>query len=197
MGKIKINPNFASLMILVSLFAGWTYLVWVLLFVFLLMEDNEFIKKMAISVVALLAACMLVEYGWDLIEGLIYFVKDAIYGIFDIILVIDKTVKTPEFIITIFENIIPIITKIIGSLISLLILFTKLSFILNTLANKQNKNFMGPVNKYLELVTKFVLEKIDGNNIHSQSNNAQQVVNQNQVNNPQQTVNNNKNNYWM
>lgn len=170
MGKIKINPNFASLMILVSLFAGWTYLVWVLLFVFLLMEDNEFIKKMAISVVALLAACMLVEYGWDLIEGLIYFVKDAIYGIFDIILVIDKTFKTPEFIITIFENIIPIITKIIGSLISLLILFTKLSFILNTLANKQNKNFMGPVNKYLELVTKFVLEKIDDNNIHSQSN---------------------------
>ena len=131
MQKMKMNPNLASVLLVVGLFAGWTYLIWVLLFIFLFVDEDKTIKSMIIRVISLLVACLLLEYGWELIEIVINFIKESIYSLFDIILLINDEFEIPKFFLTLFEKVIPIFTDLISMLVNLIVLITNSKLLYN------------------------------------------------------------------
>ena len=186
----------ASVLLVVGLFAGWTYLIWVLLFIFLFVDEDKTIKSMIIRVISLLVACLLLEYGWELIEIVINFIKESIYSLFDIILLINDEFEIPKFFLTLFEKVIPIFTDLISMLVNLIVLITKLIFIINILSNKYFKPII-PLNKFFDMVFNFISEKFEnlsnGQNNQQQFNNIQQYQqnNKQQFNNTQQYQQNN------
>ena len=196
MQKMKMNPNLASVLLVVGLFAGWTYLIWVLLFIFLFVDEDKTIKSMIIRVISLLVACLLLEYGWELIEIVINFIKESIYSLFDIILLINDEFEIPKFFLILFEKVIPIFTDLISMLVNLIVLITKLIFIINILSNKYFKPII-PLNKFFDMVFNFISEKFEnlsnGQNNQQQFNNIQQYQqnNKQQFNNTQQYQQNN------
>lgn len=160
MSKLKVNPNLAAVLVLVGLFAGWQYMIWAVLFVFLC-EDDENLKSITIKTIALLAACYLFQNVWNLIEGGYGVIYDIIKGIFIIIQSIDETVLMPSFITILFTSILGTVVSIIGSIISLLILFTKISFVISVISNKAFNKPFSKIDEYLTLFTNYILGKIN------------------------------------
>lgn len=170
MNKVKINSGLASVLVLVSLFAGWQTLLLVVLFILLFCELDDTIKGMIIKVVSFYAALALFSTLWGLLTDVFPLAVNSFDKFIEIIEgYIDEPIDLSKVHAYLFDPINSIIS-IADSIVQYLIVLVKFMFIISVLANKVMKeNFITKfINKYVDKVVDFVngieLGKVDINN---------------------------------
>lgn len=191
MNKVKISTGLAAIVLLASLFSGWTILLTVSVLMLLFCEMNETIKQVMVKVITFYVGLTVVNLAWDLIvDG----VGLAISSLNQLIEVINSYLSEP---INIYKlelyllNPISNIVNILDGIVVYLLVFAKFMFIIAVLGNKPMKeNFI--VNKINEFINKTItfINSFEINNVQqpvyqNQPNvQVQQVVNQQPMQNP-------------
>ena len=156
MSKWKINPNFFALLLVASLFAEWKYMAILAFLVFVLWNENEKLRKLAIQVVAISSACALFSLLWNAISV----VDSAADLLNSIIKLFDDTYTRPEWVITLLA-ILDKVEALIANLVSLAIYFAKFSFIVAIISNElPNKGIFSKISEYLNKFSSFVDKKL-------------------------------------
>lgn len=143
-----------SLILLVSLFAGWQIMLLVAVLLLLFGKVEESVKKMAITVITFAAGLALFELFWSLITG---GVALATSGIESLVTLLNSYLDSPITVINLQRYLlspINIVVEFLDMAIKYAILFMKFCFIISILAGKEIKsNFI--FDKIKEFVTKF------------------------------------------
>lgn len=189
MNKFKINPNLMSILVLGSLFMGWQYLIFVILFI-VLCENNENVKNILIKTVALLAACLILSTAWSIVTEGIDLLDSALDSLFSMSYILEMDISKPEFLTTLF-GIVGIVTSFISSAISYIILFAKFTFIMSVINNKPFKKPFSKLDDYLNQVLNYIIGSTDQ---IVQTVTSNQTINPVQSNNVSQYNNTNINN---
>lgn len=156
MKKFNVNANLLALLMLISLFAGWEYMIIVTAFIWVFCESSKNLKDLTIRAIAIYAGCYLFNVVWILLTD-VYGV--AIEGLNTLLYIISNfgvdsaefSIKLTTYILTPLDNIV----GILGSLVTLLILYIKFKFIVSTLSNKPITGVFGFVQKYINSVLNF------------------------------------------
>lgn len=160
MSKWKINPNFFALLLVASLFAEWKYMAILAFLVFVLWNENEKLRKLAIQVVAISSACALFSLLWTAISNGFSVVDSAANLLNSIIKLFDDTYTRPEWVITLLA-ILDKVEALIANLVSLAIYFAKFSFIVAIISNElPNKGIFSKISEYLNKFSSFVDKKL-------------------------------------
>ena len=156
MKKFNVNANLLALLMLISLFAGWEYMIIVTAFIWVFCDSSKNLKDLTIRAIAIYAGCYLFNVVWILLTDL-YGV--AIEGLNTLLYIIanfgvdsaEFSIKLTTYFLTPLDNIV----GILGSLVTLLILYIKFKFIVSTLSNKPITGVFGFVQKYINSVLNF------------------------------------------
>ena len=190
MGKVKINNNLATLMLVASIFAGWGTLMIVTILMIIFCDLNDKIKPLIIKVVSFMAGITLILLGWDLVSNGI----DLIFKLFNnIISIINSYLSYSNKIDLVeFEGkfVVPVTTVVasIGSIIKYLVTFSKFGFIIAVISGKAMKEnaWTKKVNQYVSKFTNFANSfdesvNVNANNVETVSavNNIENNINQN------------------
>lgn len=165
MEESKKYAKLYSLIIIVSIFAGWQAMLLVSVLLLLFGKVDESVKKIIITVVAFAAGIALFNLFWDLITGGVNLV---INGIESLITFFNSYLDNP---ITIFKlqkylfNPIEVVVTFLDSAVSYAIMFMKFCFVIAILANKDMKsNFIfDKIQGFVAKFTDFVSEKAPSN----------------------------------
>lgn len=163
MKKFNVNANILALLMLVTLFAGWEYMIIVTAFIWVFCESSKNLKDLTIRTVAVYAGCSLFNILWNLLTGVYDVVIEALNTLLEFIATLgaeslEFSLKFAEFVTKLnsyFLSPVDNIVGIVGSLVTLLILFIKFKYIVSTLSNKPLKGFLGFVQKYIDAVVDF------------------------------------------
>jgi len=163
MKKFNVNANLLALLMLISLFAGWEYVIIVTAFIWVFCEASKNLKDLTIRSIAVYAGCYLFSVLWSLLNGVYNIVIDGLETFLSFIgsigadsidfslKFVEFTTKLDSYFLTPVDNIV----GILASLVSLLILLVKFKFIVSTLTNKPLKGFFGFIQKYIDAVVNF------------------------------------------
>ena len=163
MKKFNVNANLLALLMLITLFAGWEYMIIVTAFIWVFCESSKNLKDLTIRTIAVYAGCSLFNILCSLLTGVYDVVIKGLNTLLEFIATLgaeslDFSLKFAEFVTKLnsyFLNPVDDIVGILGSLIALLILFIKFKYIVSTLSNKPLKGFLGFVQKYIDAVVDF------------------------------------------
>ena len=154
MKKIKTNANLLALLLIISLFAGWEYIILVSAFVWLFTEENKALKDLSIKVIAVYGACVLFSMAWSLISGVIDLGSEGILTVFNVLNSYNSDIVATD-IQRYFLHPVGYIVTYIGMLVSFLILFVKFSFIRSVVMNKPMFGLFGKLEEYVNSFTRF------------------------------------------
>lgn len=154
MKKFKINANFLALLILISLFAGWEYIILVTAFIWLFTEENKKLRDLSIKAIAIYGACVLFSMAWTLISGAIDLGSEGILTVFKVLNSYNSDIVATD-IQRYFLIPVGYVVTYIGLLVSFLILFVKFSFIRSVIMNKPMLGLFGKLDEYVNNFTKF------------------------------------------
>lgn len=163
MKKFNVNANLLALLMLITLFAGWEYMIIVTAFIWVFCESSKNLKDLTIRTIAVYAGCSLFNILWSLLTGVYDVVIKGLDTLLELIATLgaeslDFSIKFAEFVTKLnsyFLNPVDSVVAILGSLVTLLILFIKFKYIVSTLSNKPLKGFLGFVQKYIDAVVDF------------------------------------------
>lgn len=163
MKKFNVNANLLALLMLISLFAGWEYMIIVTAFIWVFCEASKNLKDLTIRAIAVYAGCYLFNVLWILITDVYDIAIDGLNTLLSIIgnfgaesaefslKFLEFTTKLNSYFLTPLDSVV----GIVGSLVTLLILFIKFKFIVSTLSNKPITGIFGFVQKYINSVLNF------------------------------------------
>lgn len=163
MKKFNVNANLLALLMLISLFAGWEYMIIVTAFIWVFCESSKNLKDLTIRAIAIYAGCYLFNVVWILLTDVYGVAIEGLNTILSIIAnfgadsaefsikFLEFTTKLTTYFLTPLDNIV----GILGSLVTLLILYIKFKFIVSTLSNKPITGVFGFVQKYINSVLNF------------------------------------------
>lgn len=154
MKKFKINANILALLMLVSIFAGWQYMILVMGFIWVFCDVTDQLKSLTVKVIAVYAGCLLFGMVWDIIanvwnlfgEGLLTILR-FIGDYADVSSAIDAV---NGYFLTPFGRIF----TYAGLLVDFVIMVTKFVFIVSVVRNRPSKAF-GFIQKYVNYFTTF------------------------------------------
>lgn len=154
MEKIKISGSIMALLMLVTLFTEWKYMIIVAASIWLLCNNNERLKNLAVKVVSIAAACSLISMIWDLISG---WIGVGVSSLNEIPLIFAKMGIIINFgwLIS-FASIITGVLAILTTVVGLLILTAKIKFIISIIANKPLTGLFKKIEEFLDQFTNFV-----------------------------------------
>ena len=150
-----------SLILLVSIFAGWQVMLLVAILLLLFGKVEEPVKKMAIAVITFAAGLALFNLFWELISSGISLV---ISGITSLITFFNSYLDSPISILNLQRylfNPIQVVVAFLDLAIKYAITFMKFCFIVAMLAGKEMKsNFIfDKIKGFITKFTDFVSEK--------------------------------------
>lgn len=187
MNRVKISSGLAAIVLLASLFSGWTILLTVTILMLLFCEMNENIKKIMTKIITFYVGLSVINLAWDLIVDGVTLITTSLTRIVSVInsYITDpiSIYKLEQYLLTPINNII----SILDGIVVYLLLFSKFMFIIAVLGNKPMKeNFLiKKINEFVSKTINFINSfEITNDNI------VQQAMYQNQQNvYPQQAVN--------
>ena len=158
MKKLKVNENILALMMFISMFAGWQYMLIVLGFIWAFCEAGNSLQRLTVKVVSVFGGIAIVSLIWSLIiqgadatlGGLNKFFQMLVSWGVDANLVTNanKYAFQPiDLILSIFE-----------SILNLLLLIVKVKFIFSVLGNRTYTGFW-PVKGIAEKIENFANNK--------------------------------------
>ena len=186
MSKFKISSGLAAVVLLVSLFAGWSTLLLVTVLMLLFCEISEEVKKVMISVITFFAALTLFSMAWGIVVDGVSLVVNSLKSLIGII---NTYLSNPINIFKLETNVIHPVTTLVDladNIVSYLVVLAKFGFVIAILSNRPMKeNFVvkkinGYISKFVNYINTF---EVSINNVQ-QSNVQEQTVdsNVNQIN---------------
>lgn len=153
MKKFKINANILALLMLVSLFAGWGYMIIVTAFIWCFCECGQNLKNLTISALAIYAGCHVFSLLWSIVQGWCYLGIDALEGFLEValnweIIKLDTVADLTKII-----DPIKLIVDLFDSLVVILILLTKFRFVISIITNRP---MIGAFRKIQEYINYFI-----------------------------------------
>ena len=182
MNKVKISSGLAAIVLLASLFSGWTILLTVSILMLLFCEMNETIKQVMVKVITFYVGLTIVNLAWELIVDGVNLITSSLN---QLIAVINSYLTEPINIYKLELYLLSPLTNIVSlidGIVVYLLVFAKFMFIIAILGNKPMKeNFI--VKKINEFISK-AIAFINSFEITSSNVQQQQVVNQQPMQNP-------------
>ena len=151
MKKLSINPMITTILVLVSILAGFQYTLFALAFVFLFTEDEK-AKNLSIRVVVISLVCLLINQGWGLIQEVVDFIYSMIKYLFGIVQAIDEEAKFPKFLAELFGGIIPDFIVIVSKGLGVFLFAYQLFFIGLTIKDPNKKDTFPLVSKLVDKI---------------------------------------------
>jgi ribosomal protein S27AE len=158
MKKLKVNENILALLMFISMFAGWQYMIIVLGFIWAFCEAGNSLQKLTVKVVSVFGGIAIVSLVWSLVVqgidatmgGLNRFFQMLVSWGVDGNLVVNANRYA-------FQP-INLLVEIFESVLNLLLLIVKVKFIFCVLANKNYTGFW-PVKGIAEKIENFANNK--------------------------------------
>lgn len=156
MKKFKVNANLLALLMIISLFAGWEYMIVVTAFIWCFCDASQNLKNLTISAVAIYVGCYVFSLLWSIINGAYGVGVEAIEGLFTIIQsygadVTEVSLKLNQYLISPAG----VIMNLLGSVVSLLILLTKFRFVVSIITNRPMTGAFSKIQEYINYVINF------------------------------------------
>ena len=194
MNKVKISSGLAAIVLLASLFSGWTILLTVSILMLLFCEMNETIKQVMVKVITFYVGLTIVNLAWELIVDGVNLITSSLN---QLIAVINSYLTEPINIYKLELYLLSPLTNIVSlidGIVVYLLVFAKFMFIIAILGNKPMKeNFIvKKINEFISKAIAFINSfEITSANVQQQpvyqnqpNIQAQQVVNQQPMQNP-------------
>ena len=194
MNKVKISSGLAAIVLLASLFSGWTILLTVSILMLLFCEMNETIKQVMVKVITFYVGLTIVNLAWELIVDGVNLITSSLN---QLIAVINSYLTEPINIYKLELYLLSPLTNIVSlidGIVVYLLVFAKFMFIIAILGNKPMKeNFIvKKINEFISKAISFINSfEITSANVQQQpvyqnqpNIQAQQVVNQQPMQNP-------------
>lgn len=197
MNRVKISSGLAAIVLLASLFSGWSTLLTVTVLILLFCELDEKIKSIMVRVITFYVGLTIFDLAWGLIVDGINLIPSTIE---QLVTVINSYLSKPIDILKLEVYLLNPATSLVGiadGIINYLIIFAKFAFIVCILGNKAMKeNFVvKKINEYVNKAVNYINSfEINANNMQQQTAYVQGQPN---VQMPQQNVsmqNNGQNN---
>lgn len=174
MKKFKINANFLALLVIISLFAGWEYMIVVTAFIWCFCESSQNLKNLTVSAIAIFAGCHVFLWLWDVVESIYSIGIDSLTGLITIIGnygvdVLELSVKLDQYLVNTLDIIMEILTKVIY----LLVLLTKFKFVVSIVSNKPMTGAFSKIQEYINYFINFA-----NSNLYEEQQYPQQQVQQ-------------------
>jgi hypothetical protein len=187
MKKIKASANVLSMVMLLSLFVDWKWMLIVTVFIWCFCESGQAIKNLIIRCLAVYAGCYLFSWFWDIIYAGYSLGVSGLTGLFDIIagfgadmsevvLNVNKYVLSP----------VAIIFKLLDSAVSFVILLAKFKFIMSVVTNRPLTGIFGKIQEYINYFVNFGNSSLYEDNANVQPQQPQQQMYQQQAYQPNQ-----------
>ena len=154
MKKLKVNANLLALLLMISLFAGWEYILLVSAFIWICTEDNKAIRDLTIKAIAIYGACVLFSMAWSLISGLVDLGSEGIITIFKVLNSYNSDIVATD-LQRYFLLPLSYIVTYIGMLVTFVILLVKFNFIRSVIMNKPMFGLFGKLNEYVNGFVRF------------------------------------------
>ena len=132
MGKVKINPGLAAVILVVAFLGGVTTLATVAILLFLFCEVDEKVQKVAVKLLTFIIALTLITLIWNLIYGGVNQVLSLLKGLINTYAeypassTVTKVFAPLEFILSVADEVVDI-----------LITVAKIAFVFAVLAGKE------------------------------------------------------------
>ena len=161
MNKIKLNPGLTSIILVASLFSGWSTLLIVSILILLFGEMDEKVKNIMIRTISFFVVITLISIGWSVVTGTFSLLISTIE---DFVAIINSYSSNP---ITLYKFTKYFVTPVntlfdmIGNIISFGITVSKFLFVIFVIVNKKSKdNFITKkVNGLISKVVTFINAK--------------------------------------
>ena len=160
MNKYKISPGLVGIILVASLFSGWSTLLIVAAIILVFCEIDEKVRGMMIRVISFFVGYYLLSLAWSLIYDGVFLVSDSFKSLIEIInsyLSYDNLIDVTKIYTYVFNPITKIV-EIMDSVISYLLMFAKYGFILLIISNKPMKNspITNKINGFVNNVMNFI-----------------------------------------
>lgn len=181
MKKIKVSANVLSMVMLLSLFVDWKWMLIVTVFIWCFCESGQAIKQLIIRCLAVYAGCYLFSWLWDIISAGYDLGVAGINGLFEIltgfgadmtevILNVNKYILSP----------VKIVVNFLDSAIYFLIILTKFKFIVSVITNRPLTGVFGKIQEYINYFVNFGSSNLYEDNVAQQQAQVQPTYPQNQ-----------------
>ena len=174
MKKFKINANFLALLVIISLFAGWEYMIVVTAFIWCFCESSQNLKNLTISAIAIFAGCYVFMWLWDVIESIYSIGIDSLTGLITIlgnygVDVLELSIKLDKYLVGTLD----VVMDLASSVVYLLVLLTKFKFIVSIISNKPMTGAFSKIQEYINYFINFA-----NSNLYEEQQYPQQPVQQ-------------------
>lgn len=156
MKKIKVSANVLSMLVLVSLFIDWKWMLLVTVFIWCFCESGQAIKNLIIRALAVYAGCLLFGWFWNIIEAGYGLGVEGINGLFSILT--NFGADMGEAVININKYVLNpanTIVTLLGSVVSFLITLAKFKFIVSVVTNRPLTGIFGKIQEYINYFVNF------------------------------------------
>ncbi len=156
MKKIKVNANILSVVMLLSLFIDWKWMLLVTLFIWCFCESGQAIKNLVIRCLAVYAGCYLFAWFWDIIYSGYNLAVSGVNGIFEILAGMEvDVVEAVNGINKWVLNPVAVVAKVLDSGVTFLILLAKFKFIVSVITNRPLTGIFGKIQEYINYFVNF------------------------------------------
>lgn len=155
MSKLKVNSNLLAVLVVISLFAGWQYMILVSAFIWCFCETSDNLKNLMIKVIAIYGGCFLFSTLWNLIDGGYELVVDGINGIFKIINSWNTSVMMPKELTQYLLNPLSVVMNFLGSVVKFIVLLVKFRFVVSVIANRPMGGVFSKIQEYVNYFVNF------------------------------------------
>jgi len=161
MKKVKVSANILSLLILISLFIGWEYILILTAFIWCFCDTSQNIKNLTIRAIAVYAACYLFTMAWSLVSDGYGLGVEAVEGLFQILAswgvdVLEATANITKYVL----SPLGVVVSLLGNVVSFLVLFAKFKFVYSIVTNKPMTGIFGKIQQYINYFVNFATSNL-------------------------------------
>ena len=170
MKKVKASANLLSMIMLVSLFIDWKWMLLVTVFIWCFCESGQAIKNLIIRCLAVYAGCLLFAWFWDIIYSGYQLGVSSIDGLFNILTSFgaemgEAVTNLNKYVL----NPVNIVVNVLGDAVSFLIVLAKFKFIVSVVTNRPLTGIFGKIQEYINYFVNF-----GNSNLYEDQQSAQQ-----------------------
>ena len=160
MKKFKVNANLLALLVIISLFAGWEYMIVVTAFIWCFCESSKNVRNLTIQALAIYGGCYLFTTLWSLIQSGYGLGVDALEGFFGIIGSYSSNVTMPAELNTYLLTPISIVMSFLSGVVSFIVVLVKFKFVLSVVSNKPMTGVFSKIQEYINYFVNFANSNI-------------------------------------
>lgn len=155
MKKFKINSNLLALLVVISLFSGWEYMIIVTAFIWCFCECSQNLKNLTIRAIAIYGGCYLFATLWNLIDGGFGLGVDGLTKFFTILGSYSNSVQMPIELTKYLITPLSAIMDFLGSVVAFIILLVKFRFVVSIITNKPMTGVFSKIQEYINYFVNF------------------------------------------